>query len=391
VPETLAGVERKCRICGAPLYASFAFCSRCGSPAERQDVVDPFAEQVRSLFGSDLAIQHSIGRGAMAVVYAAFDPALKRSVAVKVLLPDIAEDPAMVQRFRHEAQTVASLRHPNVVTVFGLRTSERLSAIVMELIDGRSLDAVLRESSPLPLPVAGFVLSQTAAALQHAHEHGIVHRDVKPANVLLDRSGRAVVSDFGIARREGFSGSTASGLLLGTAAYMSPEQCVGQRADALSDQYSFGVMAYELLSGRLPFSGRVERLVWSHVHETAVPLGQLRPDLPFAVVSFVMRALEKDPARRHPSLKDAERTLRSLVPDEATATTELVRISLPKVVQAARAKLADGARLITPLAIKKAVRATGARLEREGGRPWIWVGAAFVLVCLAIVTFLFRR
>jgi serine/threonine-protein kinase len=226
-----------------------------------------------------------------------------------------------------------------VVTVYGLRTSDHLSAIIMQLVDGRSLDAVLRESSPLPLSVAGVVLSQAAAAIQHAHDHGIVHRDVKPANVLVDRSGRVIVSDFGIARREGSSQSTATGIILGTAAYLSPEQCRGQRADALSDQYAFGVMAYELIAGRLPFSGTVERLIRAHVNEQPPSLAQLRPDVPSQITSYVMRALEKDRAKRHPSLKDAERIFRSLVPDEAMATTELVRISLPQMLRAAAKSL----------------------------------------------------
>ena len=208
----------------------------------------------------------------------------------------------------------------------------------MQFVDGKSLDVVLRErgSSTLPLPVAGLILSQVAAGLEHAHARGVVHRDVKPANVLLDPAGQVFVSDFGIARRYGAATATASGVLLGTASYMSPEQCLGRRAEAASDQYAFGVMAFELLAGRRPFTGRTSELLSAHINDPPPRLSEFRPDLSPEIESFVMRTLEKDPAARHPNLREAERFFRRLVPDESTATTQLRHVSLRKPMEASR-------------------------------------------------------
>ena len=308
--------------------AGFAFCSRCGAGVEQRAGGDPLLEKVCALFGRDLEIERELGRGGMAVVYAAYDPALQRRVAVKVLLPEIADEPDMSERFQREARTVAALQHPNVVSIYGVRTDGVVSAIVMQFVEGRSLDVVLRErASPLPLPATGLILAQVTAGLQHAHERGIVHRDVKPANVLLDKAGWAVVSDFGIARREGGTRLTESGVLIGTLAYMSPEQGRGERVGPASDQYSFGVMAYELLSGSRPFTGTLAEILNSQVNDAPRPLRERRPDLPATVESFVMRALEKKPGDRHPHMREAERVFRSLVPDTTAATTVLVGLS----------------------------------------------------------------
>jgi len=329
-------LERRCRLCGAIVSAASTFCSRCGAAAE--DVGgndDELAEQIRALFTGEIAVDREIGRGSMAVVYAGFDLELERRVAIKALLPDVALDPEFADRFKREAKMVAALNHPNVIPIYSFRNSQTLSAITMQFVDGNSLDVVLRQrgSSMLPLPLAGLILSQVAAGLEHAHSRGVVHRDVKPANVLLDPGGQAIVSDFGIARRDGLR-ATASGVLLGTAAYMSPEQCLGRRADAASDQYALGVMAFELLAGRRPFIGRSTELLAAHIQQAPPPLSQFRPDLSPDIESFVMRMLAKGPAARHASLRDAERFFRRLVPDEASATTQLMQASLRKPLEA---------------------------------------------------------
>ena len=331
-------LERRCRLCGAMVSAKSTFCSRCGAAAEKSagDEDEELADQVRALFAGEIAIDREIGRGSMAVVYVGFDLELERRVAIKVLLPDIAADPEIADRFKREAKMVAALNHPNVIPIYGVRNSPTISAIIMQFVDGNSLDVVLRErgSSTLPLPVAGLILSQVAAGLEHAHARGVVHRDVKPANVLLDPAGHVVVSDFGIARRYGGVSATASGIILGTASYMSPEQCLGRRAEAASDQYSFGVMAFELLTGRRPFTGRTSELLSAHINDPPPRLSEFRPDLSPEIESFVMRMLEKDPAARHPNLRDAERFFRRLVPDELSATTQLAHVSLRKPMEA---------------------------------------------------------
>jgi serine/threonine protein kinase len=332
--------ERRCRLCGAAVPAKSTFCSRCGAAAARNadgGEDEELADQVRTLFAGEFAIDREIGRGAMAVVYLGFDLELERRVAIKVLPPDIA-DAEMADRFKREAKMVASLSHRNVIPIYGVRNSPTISAIIMQLVDGNSLDVVLRErgSSTLPLPVAGLILSQIAAGLEHAHARGVIHRDVKPANVLLDPAGQIFVSDFGIARRYGGVSATGSGVLLGTASYMSPEQCLGRRAEASSDQYAFGVMAFEILAGRRPFAGRSSELLNAHINHPPPRLTEVRPDLTPEIESFVMRALEKDPAARHPSLREAERFFRRLVPDERSASTQLLHVSLRKPMEASR-------------------------------------------------------
>jgi len=332
-------LERRCRLCGAPVSAKSTFCSRCGAAAEKSGGDDEdLANEIRALFAGDIAVDREIGRGSMAVVYLGFDLELERRVAIKALLPDVAGDPEIADRFKREAKMVAALNHPNIIPIYGLRNSSTLSAIVMQFVDGNSLDAVLRErgSSTLPLPVAALVLSQVAAGLEHAHSRGIVHRDVKPANVLLDPSGHVMVTDFGIARRYGGVSATGSGVLLGTASYMSPEQCLGRRADAASDQYAFGVMAFELFAGRRPFTGRVSELLSAHINEPPPRLSALRPDLPPEIERFVMRTLEKDPAARHANLHEVARFFRRFVPDEPSATTQLKHVSLRAPMEASR-------------------------------------------------------
>lgn len=328
VPDTTAPIARRCRHCGSPVPAGVVFCSNCGASIEHQSATaDPLLAKLRTLFDRQLEIERELGRGGMAVVYQAFDVALARRVAVKALLPEVAADPAMSARFIREARTVAALQHPHVVSIFGVRANEDISAIVMQYVEGRSLDVVLREKSPLPLPVAGLVLSQVAAGLQHAHERGIVHRDVKPANVLLDHEGRAVVSDFGLARQEGGTRLTQSGLVVGTLAYMSPEQRTGDEVGPAADQYALGVMAFEVLGGRLPFTGTIPDVNRAHLSVPAPRLGTARSNVPAAIEALVARMLEKEPAKRYPHLREAERLFRSLVPDERSTTVVLASFS----------------------------------------------------------------
>ncbi len=264
---------------------------------------------LQTLFGADLVIERELGRGGMAAVFSAFDPGLQRRVAVKMLLPEIASDQEVAERFVREGHTMASLHHPHVVAVYGVRSSAVAAAIVMQFVEGRTLDVVLAEHHGMPLADAGVILSQVAAGLQHAHERGVVHRDVKPANILIDGDGRAVVSDFGIARRNDSFATTKTGIVLGTSNYMSPEQRSGERVTAATDQYAFGVMAFEVLAGRLPFAGQPGDVIRGHMVEAPPSLRGIRPQIPPAVEALVNRMLAKDPKERLPSLADAEHVL----------------------------------------------------------------------------------
>lgn len=327
--DPTAQMVRRCRHCGAEIPASSMFCSKCGGTAGAPaGPADPLRDRVQALFGTELEIERELGRGGMAAVYAAFDPALQRRVAVKVLLPDIADDQAMAERFLREARTVAALQHPHVVTVYSVRGGEGAQAIVMQLVEGRSLDVVLKERGRLPLHVAGLLLAHTAEGLQHAHDRGVIHRDVKPANVLIDADGRAVVSDFGIARRDDGPRTTGTGLVVGTWAYMSPEQRSAQRITAATDQYAFGVMAFEVLAGELPFRGTAGEMMRAHLNDPVPSLRVLRPEVPEHVDAAVRRMMAKDPSERWPSLKDVERIFHKLVPDEGQTTLQMAAYSL---------------------------------------------------------------
>ena len=326
--DTTQQLERRCAHCGSVVPAGRAFCSHCGASVERPAGDDPLLDRVRALFGRELEIERELGRGGMAVVYGAFDPELQRRVAVKVLLPEVAQHPELAERFRREARMAAALQHPNIVSVYGVRSDAEMSAIVMQLVDGRSLDVALRDDPRLPLPVAGLLLAQVAEALQHAHERGVVHRDIKPANVLLDHDGHAVVSDFGIARREGGTRITDTGVVMGTVAYMSPEQCLGAEVTFASDQYSFGIMAFELLAGRRPFAdGSVIDMLRAQVNDSPPHLSTVRADIPEAVAAYVMRTLEKEPGARHRDLREARRVFGALVGDAKSTTSVIAGMS----------------------------------------------------------------
>src|SRR3954447_21807863 len=243
-----------------------------------------------------------LGAGGMAEVWCAEDEVLGRRVALKLLGGRFAEDPDFRERFRREAQSAAGLAHPNIVGIFDRSEWEGTPYIAMELVDGRTLKEMVTERGPLPPAVAVNFVEQMLRALGYAHRRGIVHRDVKPQNVIIDREGTAKVADFGIARAANSSDMTQTGTMVGTVQYFSPEQAQGLPVDPRSDLYSAGVVLYELLTGQLPFEGEAPvSIALKHVNERPVPPGQLRPGLPPALEAVVLRSMEKDPARRYQS------------------------------------------------------------------------------------------
>ena len=333
---------RRCRHCGSELPGTSSFCSKCGATAEPiAPTGDPLRDQLRTLFGGEIDIERELGRGGMAVVYAGFDTQLQRRVAVKVLLPEIANDRSMADRFLREARTVAALQHPHVVTVYSVRSRDGVDAIVMQFVEGRSLDAVLRDGRGLPVQVAGMLLAQAAAGLQHAHDRGVIHRDVKPANVLIDADGRAIVSDFGIARRDHGPRTTETGLVVGTWAYMSPEQRTADALTPATDQYALGVMAFELLTGQLPYAGSPGEMLRAHMHDPPPSVRALRPEVSPAVDALVQRMMAKAPGDRLPSLRDAERAFQSLVANEGKTTMQLAAFS--------RGRLSEGSTVVAAI------------------------------------------
>ena len=269
---------------------------------------DILRDRVISALGDAYEVEGELGRGGMGVVYRATDRKLRRSVAVKVLPPELAYRDDVRQRFLREAQTAAQLNHPNIVPIYAVEERGGLVCFVMALVDGESVGARIgRERLPSVTDVTA-ILVGVADALAYAHARGIVHRDIKPDNILVDRhSGRAMVTDFGIARAaEGDSRLTVTGIAVGTPAYMSPEQAMGEREiDGRSDVYSLAVVGYQLLSGELPFRAtNTPSMLMKHISETPRPLPERRPELPPALVTAVERAMAKKPNERWPGASE---------------------------------------------------------------------------------------
>src|SRR3954465_2336344 len=249
-------------------------------------------------------LEELVGTGGMSSVYCALDTLLERRVALKVLHPHYGSDDEYVERFRHEARSVAQLSHPNIVTVIDRGQDDGQQYIVFEYVDGESLKQLVDRTGPLPARRAIELVLQVAEALAFAHNTGLVHRDVKPQNVLVTEDGEAKVTDFGIARSLDVEhGVTQNGTVLGRANYLSPQQARGQTVTPATDVYSLGVVLYELLTGDVPFPGEnFVAVAMKHVNEPPPNLLEVRKDVPRRVAAAVDRALQKDPADRFPTM-----------------------------------------------------------------------------------------
>ncbi len=268
-----------------------------------------------------------IGSGGMAEVYLAEDLLLGRQLAVKLLYHHFAEDQDFVERFRREASSAAGLSHPNIVGIFDRGEWDGTYYITMEYVPGRSLKTIVREQGALDPTTAIDIVIQVLRAARFAHKHGVIHRDLKPHNVILDEEGRARVTDFGIARA-GASDMTLTGSIMGTAQYLSPEQAQGHAVTATSDLYAVGVILYELLTGAIPFEGETAvAIAFQQVSAEPRPPSALNPTLPAALDAIVLRALAKDPRRRYADAEEfiavLQRVRHSLQPASGAALTAL--------------------------------------------------------------------
>jgi eukaryotic-like serine/threonine-protein kinase len=250
-------------------------------------------------------VEELVGHGGMSSVYRARDSLLERHVALKILHEQYSADDDFVERFKREARSVAQLQHPNIVTVIDRGEADGRQYIVFEYVDGENLKEHVVRKGRLPIREALEIAVAVARGLAFAHQNGIIHRDVKPQNVLLNGDGQAKVTDFGIARTLDVDGMTQTGTVLGTSNYIAPEQASGQRVDAHSDVYALGAVLYELLAGEVPFPGEsFVAVALKHVHEPPPNLLDVRKDVPLRVAAAVDRALEKDPEQRFPTMAD---------------------------------------------------------------------------------------
>jgi eukaryotic-like serine/threonine-protein kinase len=328
-----------------------------------------------------------IGSGGMADVYCAEDSHLGRQVAIKVLHRRFAQDQEFVERFRREAKSAAGLNHPNVVGVFDRGEHEGTYYIAMELLDGQTLKDIVGSEAPLPQERVIDLGLQILQAAGFAHSHGVIHRDFKPHNVIVDQQGHAKVTDFGIARA-GASEMTETGSIMGTAQYLSPEQAQGHAVTATSDIYSIGVMLYEMLAGRLPFEGdSAVAVALKHLSEPPAPISQWRPDVHPALEAVVMAALAKDPAQRWQSAEDlaagleAARTQIQAGPNGGQDTAAFAAIPVPVADETAPTQLAQ--------TTQPPVVAPVEEPRRKRRRPWWWWAiGALVLALVGVLLYL---
>ncbi|MGH2848365.1 MAG: Stk1 family PASTA domain-containing Ser/Thr kinase [Thermoleophilaceae bacterium] len=339
-----------------------------------------------SLVDSRYRILRRIGSGGMADVYCAEDTHLGRQVAVKVLHRRFAQDQEFVERFRREASAAAGLQHPNVVGVFDRGRHDGTYYIAMEHLPGRTLKEIVAEGAPLGQEQVVDLGVQILQAAGFAHRHGVIHRDFKPHNVIVDEHGHAKVTDFGIARA-GASEMTETGSIMGTAQYLSPEQAQGHAVTASSDLYSIGVVLYEMLAGRLPFDGdSAVSIALKHLSEPPVPISQLRPDVHPALESVVMAALAKEPERRWQSADDFGQALTAAAAqlgEEPSGDTAAGFAPIPVPAPDGNTAPPMVAPVAEPAGLKHSARPSARGLASERKRRWPWFLLGALVVALA--------
>jgi len=339
-------------------------------------------EQELRVLGERYEIHRRLARGGMAQVYLARDRSLDRPVAIKELVPEFATDPSFVERFRREAQAVANLAHPNIVGVYDWGTQDGTYFIVMEYVDGPSLSQVIRRDGPLHPRRAAELASEVAAALGFAHSRGVVHRDVKPGNVLLTGSGQSKVTDFGIARALSSPAEdlTQTGSVMGTATYFSPEQAQGLPVDPRSDLYSLGVVLYEMVAGRTPFTGDSPlSIAYKHVQDQPEPPSRIIPDLPAGMDAIILKLLSKKPDDRYASAEELRADLRRFLEGDRTNAEAAL---LGAAAAAGMATAAMGATTVQPAVDDEdAVGQAEEEPEHKSRTGW-FLGAMVVLLAL---------
>jgi branched-chain amino acid transport system substrate-binding protein len=348
----------------------------------------------RNLIDSRLGkyeIKAEIGKGGMGIVYLGYDPLLDRQVAIKVLAPHLVWEEGFVERFLREARAAARIKHPNIVTIHDVGQEGDQFYFVMEYLAGQTLAEHIRERGPLPPSEVESILRPVADAVDYAHQHGLVHRDIKPGNIVIDPTGQVTLTDFGIARAAQETRLTTAGTIMGTPEYMSPEQAWGEEVDYHTDLYSLAVVAYEMLSGRVPFRGTTPHAVlYKQIHEPPPPIQEERPELPASVDVVLGKALSKEPSKRYTTVTafvdELGQALQGKVitppeeaPTQAMAPAEVPPAEVPPVPD----QPTSPAAIPAPGQVPKAKPAPSRRLLPR----WLWAlgGLAILLLAAGLV------
>jgi tRNA A-37 threonylcarbamoyl transferase component Bud32 len=334
-----------------------------------------------------------LGEGGMAAVYKAYQPGMERYVALKVLPRSYADDPQFLARFQREAKLLAQLQHPHILPVFDFGQAESYTYIVMPFIQSGTLTDQLK-GSPISLPRIRQVITQVGEALAYAHGRGLIHRDIKPSNILIDESGNCLLTDFGLARMvEDAVNLTSTGTIMGTPAYMSPEQGSGQKIDARSDIYSLGVVLFEMATGRVPYRAETPiAVVFKHVQDPLPPARSINPDLPEAVELVILKSLAKNPEDRYQTAGDLVRAIQGAIPESHVSTAAAAATIAQKPVAAqAPASAKEGSAVSKPAEEQAPPAATMveegmaptmmAQPKKRSGMPaWVWAVVGVVLL-----------
>jgi len=302
----------ECLKCHTPLPDGSKFCYACGADVTGGGTMgassgtEGLMQRLQRLVEGKYKVERILGKGGMGAVFLAHDLTLEREVAIKVLPPDISMDEHIVKRFQQEAKTSAKLDHTNIIPIYRVESEGGLNYFVMKYIAGTSLEDVLDQKQPLTIDYIQRVLWEGACALGHAHQRGVVHRDVKPANIMFDHDGRVMLTDFGISKAlQAATGFTGTGMIIGTPHYMAPEQAKGGTVDGRADEYSLGVVAYRMLTGELPYTGdSVHTILYKHIFEEVPSAAAKRSDTPPFLAAAISRALSKEPDQRFPTMEE---------------------------------------------------------------------------------------